>query len=82
MYGRPQSLTTQSTTEMILSLDGSITGIILNNANPTGGVFLMYYADNVGNGDHQFSGLLTVRSGYPIGIDYFECVVPLHHSVP
>ena len=80
MYGRPLSPAIEF--RMILSLNGNITDIRRNTTDPTGGVSLMYYADNMEVGDHQLSGRLTVPRDYPVGIDYFECVVSLFHFVP
>ena len=72
MYGRPQS-------DIIVVLDGKVTGLVLNGTNPAGGVYLIYYVGNMEDGDHQFRGGLAISGA--LEIDYFECVVPLLHSV-
>ena len=77
MYGSPREPAIEFT--MILSLNGR--NITVNTTDPAGGVLLMYYSDNMGVGDHQLSGHLTVPRGFPVGIDYFECVVPLSQFV-
>ena len=82
MYGTHLSPGIDYTTRMTLSLNGNITDKLLNNTGPAGGISLMYYAENMEVGDHQFSGRLTLLSGRAFGIVYFECVALLFQFVP
>ena len=80
MYGNPRSPVIEF--RMTLTLDGNVTDILLNITNPASGIMLMYYADNMEVGDHQLSGRLAAIREQHIGIDYFECVVPLFRFIP
>ena len=66
---------------MTFFLDGNMTRINLNSTTVGDEVSLVYHVDNVEDKDHQFKGGLFI-SGATMEIDYFECVVPLLHSVP
>ena len=68
-----------------LTLDGNKTEISKNQTNIIS-VSLIYHADNIEDGDHQLSGSLVggskLLSDLFLEINYFECVIPLLHSVP
>jgi len=78
VYGRGQSRTSGS---MLLTLDGNSTNVVLNGTTSGDGVSSLYRADNMEDGDHQLNGALYI-AGAPLEIDYFECVMPLLHSIP
>jgi len=62
-----------------LTLDANRTDVVLNGTNSGNEVSPIYHADNMEDGDHHLSGLLSVER---FEIYYFECVMPLLHYAP
>ena len=82
MYGTGLSISNLAS--LYLTLDANKTEILLNKTI-NNGTSPMYQADNMEDGDHQLSGSLVGRASLSdalFEIDYFECVIPLLHSVP
>ena len=80
MYGRHRALA-NGTVSPSFFLDGNLTRIVLNGTTSGDQVSPMYYANNLEDGDHQLMWLVD-NAATPIEMAYFECVVPLLHSIP
>lgn len=63
-------------------LDGGVNTIKLNDTTFHDGVTPMYQADNMEDGDHQFSCDLIQSTSGSAEIDYLECVIPSPHAIP
>jgi hypothetical protein len=67
----------------ISRIDWSINGFpsinLLDGTTSGDGVSPIYHANNMADGDHQLE--ISALDAY-LEINYFECVMPLLHSIP
>ena len=81
LYGRHRSFdSSNSTDDNNFILDD--VRIVLNNMTLGDQILPLYSSSNMEDGDHQLRWLPDSGPVTPIEIAYFECVVPLLHSVP
>ena len=78
LYGRRGS---QASGRIFFYFDNNKTIMDINGTATGDEVSLVYHADSVEDGDHEFSGALFISSAH-MEINYFMCVAPLLHFVP